>query len=234
MFGCSAGNELFRFSAYLANVIDTQHLTIRSAPASGLPPGPYPHTIMFDGITPYRPMRASTALTDDERLRTLLDRCAARDDGALRALYDLTAPKLLGIGLRLLRNRSQAEDVVQETFLQIWRNASRFDRARGSAMGWMVAILRYRALDRLDSEKRHTSSDELPDIAAELSVSVEDQSALTACLGGLPEQWQQSIRLAFIEGYSHAEIAERTNNPLGTVKSWILRGLASLRRCLEQ
>ena len=188
---------------------------------------------MFDGLAPYRPMKASTAIADDARLRALLDRCAAHDHGALKALYDLTAPKLLGIGLRLLRNRSQAEDVVQETFLQIWRNAARFDRARGSAMGWMVAILRYRALDRLDSEKRHTSAEDLPDIAAELSVSVEDQSALNACLAGLPEQWQQSIRLAFIEGYSHAEIAERTNNPLGTVKSWILRGLTSLRRCLD-
>ncbi len=201
--------------------------------ASGLPRAGYPLTIMFDGID-FSPLMSSTLGTaDDARLRDLLSRCAGRDRAALRALYDLTAPKLLGIALRLLRNRPQAEDVVQEAFLQIWRNAGRFDTARGSAMGWMVAILRYRALDRIESEKRHTGTDELPDVAAELPVSVEDQSALAACLATLPEPWQRSINLAFVDGYSHSEIAELTKTPLGTIKSWILRGWASLKRCLE-
>ncbi len=188
---------------------------------------------MFDGIVSYPLMSTTLGTAEDVRLRALLSRCAGRDSAALRSLYDLAAPKLLGIALRLLRNRPQAEDVVQEAFLQIWRNADRFDAARGSAMGWMVAILRYRALDRIEAEKRHTGTDELPDIAAELPVSVEDQSALATCLGTLPEAWQRSIKLAFVDGYSHTEIAELTKTPLGTVKSWILRGLASLKRCLE-
>lgn len=166
-------------------------------------------------------------------LAPLLGRCAAGDVRALRTLYEATAPLLFGIALRLLRNRTQAEDTLQETFLQIWRNAGRFDAARGSPRAWMIAILRYRALDRLDMETRYTPDGDLPEAAEALPIAVEDRHALSDCLAQLPENWRHSVVLSFVEGYSHGEIAARTGTPLGTVKSWILRALSALKACLE-
>lgn len=144
------------------------------------------------------------------------------------------SPLLFGIALRLLRDRSLAEDTLQEAFLQIWRNADRFDPRRGSARAWMIGVLRYRALDRLDLEGRHAGHGEIPDIAEELPVSVEDRGALSECLRKLPEASRQCLLLAFVEGLSHPEISTAVAKPLGTVKSWIARGLAALKLCLER
>ncbi|MGC9270666.1 sigma-70 family RNA polymerase sigma factor [Acidiphilium sp.] len=175
---------------------------------------------------------AGPAVHDD--LTALLRRCANRDPLALRALYDTMAPTMLGIALRLLRNRPHAEETLQEAFLQIWRNADRFDPSRGSPKAWMIGILRYRALDRLETERHHTGTDELPDVAAEVPVGLEDSHALSGCIKELPEHWQRSIMLSYVEGYSHSEIAALTNTPLGTIKSWIVRSLDALKKCLER
>lgn len=180
-------------------------------------------------------MRARAAAeTADGELVELLARCAAHDANALRAIYDRMAPTMLGVALRLLRNRPQAEETLQEAFLQIWRNAARFDTGRGSARAWMIGILRYRALDRLDVERKHTGSGELPDVAAEVAVSVEDSRALAGCIEELPETWRRSVILSYVEGYSHSEIANLTKTPLGTVKSWIVRSLEALKKCLNR
>lgn len=152
----------------------------------------------------------------------------------MRAVYDIMSPLLFGIALRLLRDRALAEDTLQDAFLQIWRNAGRFDPGRGSARGWMIGVLRYRALDRLDLEGRHAGHGELPDVAEELPVSVEDRGALAGCLGELPETSRQCVLLAFVEGMSHPEISAALAKPLGTVKSWIARGLVTLKLCLER
>lgn len=172
--------------------------------------------------------------TADKELVELLTRCAARDAKALRAIYDRMAPTMLGVALRLLRNRPQAEETLQEAFLQIWRNAARFDTGRGSARAWMIGILRYRALDRLDVERKHAGSGELPDVAAEVAVPIEDSRALAGCIGELPETWRRSVILSYVEGYSHSEIANITKTPLGTVKSWIVRSLDALKKCLDR
>jgi RNA polymerase sigma-70 factor (ECF subfamily) len=164
----------------------------------------------------------------------LLARCAAGDQSALRAIYDVMSPLLFGIALRLLRDRPLAEDSLQDAFLQIWRHADRFDAARGSARAWMIGVLRYRALDRIDAEARHASHGEVPDIAEVVPVSMEDRGALSGCLAELPESSRHCLMLAFIEGLSHPEIAHATGKPLGTVKSWISRGLAALKQCLER
>ncbi|CAG4907649.1 unnamed protein product [Acidocella sp. C78] len=175
------------------------------------------------------------ANTMEDGLGLLIEACQRQDAAALRELYRRMAPTMLGVALRLLRDRLMAEDVLQEAFLQIWRNASRFDRARGSARAWMIGIVRYRALDRLDSERRlPVTGDEIPDIAAEEGIPVEDGRALAGCLATLPEHWRRMVLLSYIEGYSHSEIAARTDTPLGTVKSWIVRSLDALKRCLEQ
>lgn len=199
--------------------------------------------VACSGVTPYKMFdsmeigrvneRAAVSAAEVDLVR-LIGRCAARDPAALRHLYDAMAPVLFGIALRLLRNRAHAEETVQETFLQIWRNADRFDAGRGSPRAWMIGILRYRALDRLETETRHTPDGELPDVAAELPVGIEDRRALSDCLGELPETWRRSIVLSFVEGYSHSEIADRTGTKLGTVKSWILRALGALKKCLDR
>jgi RNA polymerase sigma-70 factor (ECF subfamily) len=189
---------------------------------------------MFDGIH-IRGLEAASAqsVADDELVR-LLKRCAARDRSALRTVYDAMSPLMLGIALRLLRNRALAEDTVQEAFLQIWRNAGHFNPARGSARAWMIGVLRYRALDRLDLEARHATQGDVPDIAEAAPVSIEDRTALAGCLAELPDASRQSVLLAFVEGLSHPEIALSLGKPLGTVKSWIARGLAALKQCLER
>lgn len=170
----------------------------------------------------------------DENLSQLIRRCSSQDASALRGLYDAMAPTMLGVALRLLRNRPQAEEILQEAFLQIWRNANRFDSARGSAQAWMIGILRYRALDRIESERRHVTVEEVPDKPEELDISVEDSHALAGCMNELPDKWRRSIIYSYIEGYSHSEIADLTDTPLGTVKSWIFRSLEALKRCLER
>lgn len=189
---------------------------------------------MFDGLSFPGLETASAHSVADDELARLLGRCAARDRSALRAIYDAMAPVLFSVALRLLRNRGLAEDALQDAFLQIWRNADRFDSARGPARAWMIGVLRYRALDRINAETRHASSGEMPDIAEEVPVSIEDRSALATCLGELPETSRRCVVLAYVEGLSHHEIAAHMERPLGTVKSWILRGLSTLKKCLER
>lgn len=189
---------------------------------------------MFDGTESDWVTEQAARSAAEGELAQILRRCAARDASALRSLYDAMAPTLFGIALRLLRNRPHAEETLQEAFLQIWRNAGRFDADRGSPRAWMIGILRYRALDRLEAENRHASDGELPDIAENIPVGIEDSRALADCLGELPENWRRSVLLSFVEGYSHSEIAARTDTPLGTVKSWIARSLDALKHCLER
>lgn len=189
---------------------------------------------MFDG-SGYLPMTdRPAAAAADETLVRLLRRCATRDASALRMLYDTMSPTMMGVALRLLRDRPQAEETLQEAFLQIWHNASQFDPLRGSARAWIISILRYRALDRLATESKHRSGGELPDVPDELSVSREDSHALAGCIAKLPEHWRRSVILSYVEGYSHSEIAGIIETPLGTVKSWIVRSLDALKKCLDQ
>jgi RNA polymerase sigma factor, sigma-70 family len=189
---------------------------------------------MFDGTGFIGLSGNATGSVADDGLGQLLRRCAERDPQALKAIYDAMAPTMLGVALRLLRNRPHAEETLQDAFLQIWRNADRYDQSRGSPKAWMIGILRYRALDRLETERRHTGTDELPDVAADMPVGIEDSRALATCIEELPETWRKSVMLSYVEGYSHSEIAERTDTPLGTVKSWIVRALAALKKCMER
>lgn len=189
---------------------------------------------MFDGAGYIDVTGQIAAGRDKEHLGHLIHRCSARDASALRSLYDAMAPTMLGVALRMLRNRTQAEEILQEAFLQVWQNAERFDSTRGSAQAWMIGILRYRALDHIQSEKRHVTTGEVPDRPEVLDVSIEDSHALSGCMGELPDNWRRSIVLSYVEGYSHSEIANLIDTPLGTVKSWIFRSLEVLKRCLER
>jgi RNA polymerase sigma-70 factor (ECF subfamily) len=179
------------------------------------------------------------ATTDD--LAGLLHLVAAGDRGAFRRLYDLQAPRLYAIALRITRQGPLAADAVHDAFLQVWRNAARFETARGSGGAWLISLVRYRALDIARRRGHETSAEELdlpeqadadPDPLERLASS-RDAAALHACLRKLEDDRRRLLLLAFVEGLSHSEIAERVGMPLGTVKSWIRRSLQSLRLCLD-
>jgi RNA polymerase sigma factor (sigma-70 family) len=184
----------------------------------------------------------SAILTRDE-LALELGRTGEGDRAAFRRVYEATSAKLLGVTLRILADRQLAEDVLQDTYLTVWRKAESFDASRASPITWLVTIARNRAIDRLRSGaamRRSTPIDEattvIPDDAPSPAQAVEtgdDVRRLNHCLGELDDRTGGAIRTAFIEGVTYDALAARENVPLGTMKSWIRRGLMRLRMCLE-
>nr|WP_256503568.1 sigma-70 family RNA polymerase sigma factor [Cupriavidus sp. WGtm5] len=176
----------------------------------------------------------------------LLQAVAVGERQALRALYDLTATKLFGLALRITGRRDWAEDVVQESFVSIWHHAGDYRPQLAAPMTWMTAIVRNRALDCLrraaaarvpqTAELEQDLAEWLADDAAgpaELAEASQQARALNRCLQRLEQSQRQAIMLAYLQDLSHAELAERLRAPLGTVKSWIRRGLERLRSCME-
>jgi len=140
--------------------------------------------------------------------------------------------------LRIVRNRALAEEVLQEAFLQIWRGARTFDRSRGSGRGWIYTVVRHRALQEIRKAVPTVSALDVENLpgeepAADESLQGIDAEALDRCLEQLEPQRRECIIQAFVEGYSHAQIAARVGKPVGTVKSWVRRGLLSLKDCLS-
>ena len=191
-----------------------------------------------------QPSYATPASPD--RLEELLQAVAVGERQALRVLYDLTATKLFGLALRITGRRDWAEDVVQESFVSIWHHAGDYRPQLGAPMTWMTAIVRNRALDclRRASAARVPQTVELEDglgewLAddaagpAELAEASQQARALNRCLQRLEQPQRQAIMLAYLQDLSHAELAARLRAPLGTVKSWIRRGLERLRSCME-
>jgi RNA polymerase sigma-70 factor (ECF subfamily) len=176
----------------------------------------------------------------DEQLQSLLHRCAAADAAALERLYELASPLLFAALTRILRRRSLAEEALQDVFVSIWQRAGQFQASRGRAMAWMLSIARYRAIDLLRHERSAPLLvPDLPDRGAsdddkdESSSWMPTAGLLERCLGLLNDQQRNCLELAYVGGNSHEDISRLTGNPLGTVKSWIRRGLQSLRKCLE-
>jgi len=159
---------------------------------------------------------------------------------ALKRLYELESRRLYGIALRIARRPDVAADALQDAFIQVWQNAGSFSPMRGSAAAWLTGIVRFRALDAVRKLGREVLTDDPtlgdavdePDPAAAIDFKLL-QGALQRCLETLEEKQRRCIVLAFVDGLSHAEIAARLTAPLGSVKSWVRRGLLSLRSCLE-
>ena len=180
--------------------------------------------------------------TDDIPLdfEAALLRCAQGDQFALRAIYERERRWLMATVLRIVRRRELAEEVLHDAFLQIWNKAGSYNPALGSARGWIYTVVRHRALNALRSlqaspEKEDDRHEEL--LAAHADWHSRDDSAeqraLAQCLERLEEQRRQSVLLAFVDGYSHEQVAAQLGAPLGTVKSWIRRGLVALKECLS-
>ena len=183
----------------------------------------------------------------DDTLIELIDRVAARDEGALKALYDLTAGKLMGLSLRVVGKTEWAEDVLQETFLHVWRSAGDYRASLSPPMAWLGLIVRSRSLDclrRRGAERVHLT-DELDDSLqdtlagdgddpADLSLASQQAWALHQCLRQLNAKQREVVSLAYLRDLSHGELAGQLNLPLGTVKTWIRRGLDQLRLCMAR
>ncbi|MXP31525.1 sigma-70 family RNA polymerase sigma factor [Erythrobacter jejuensis] len=169
-------------------------------------------------------------------------RLAGGDRSALGEIYTATHAKLFGICLRILNDRKEAEDALQDVYLTLWRRADRYDPSSGSPISWLAIFARNRAVDRLRTGKVRKGAvpvEEASDVAdvqprADALLEDAEQSArIHHCLGALEEPTQSSIRSAFLEGQTYAELSESTDTPLGTMKSRIRRGLAKLKACLE-
>ncbi|MNR80602.1 ECF RNA polymerase sigma factor SigK [compost metagenome] len=185
--------------------------------------------------------------TDTTQLKTWLAATARKDGEAFRQLYDATSPKLFGFALRILVKRELAEEVLQESFVSIWNNAASYQAGLAAPMTWMTTIVRNKAFDTLrrldgaveidadnfdkDVMDALESSDPTPIEALQIS---DESKALARCFAKLQSMHRQAIALAFYHDLSHSEVAEQLALPIGTVKTWVRRGLERLRLCLSK
>jgi len=185
----------------------------------------------------------AAAATTPEALADWLRATAGGDRQAFEALYRATAPKLFGVCLRILGERGVAEEVLQDAYLAIWRKAGLYDAGRAGALAWLAMIARNKALDRLRGARVERAAVPL-DLVGELAddsspalarlEAAADGARLHDCFGELSSEQRRAIRLAFLEGCTYEEFAARSGTALGTVKSWIRRGLRKLRDCLQR
>jgi len=168
---------------------------------------------------------------------SLMDRVRLHEQQAMTAVFDRYAGLVYSVALRVLQDKGQAEDVMQEIFFQLWRNPTSFSSARGSLGAWLLVLARNRAIDHLRQRRPTEPVDEVA-LPASTNLQTEaERSILMQRVRGiivdLPREQQDSLNMAFFEGLSHSEIAEKTGQPLGTVKTRIRAALTSLRKRLE-
>lgn len=185
---------------------------------------------------------AGPAPQDGSGLEALLVDVARGNRDAFEALYRAASPRMFSICLRLLPDRAEAEDVLQEAFTSVWNKAHQFDPGRASAIAWLAMIARNKAIDRLRAAPARGQlapieyADDVADAGAtplQSAVAADDRSRLDGCLQQLEPRRRSLIRAAFFDGATYEELARRIDSPLGSVKSWIRRGLLQLRTCLE-
>ena len=179
-------------------------------------------------------------------LEQWLGAIALGDRIAFNALYEATSPHLFALLLRMLKTTAAAEDALQDCYVKIWNRAGSYQQGRGKPMAWLYSVARYRALDIIRQRRSDVDVDDvaesalLKNLAGDVPVATAEQQAddnaslqrIARCLEALSAEQKRSLLLAYYEGYSHSEIAERLDVPVGTVKSWIRRGLLALRQCL--
>lgn len=178
-------------------------------------------------------------MIENDRLVDLLGRTADGDQAAFRQLYADTSAHLNAVLLRMLRRRDWADEALQDCYLRVWQKADTYAAEKGAPMTWLMSIARYRGLDLLRARRPEVSDDLAPEKSApeyeapdRLAESNQALAQLEQCLDGLGSEQRKSILMAFYEGYTHSELSERLETPVGTVKSWVRRGLLRLRDCL--
>jgi RNA polymerase sigma-70 factor (ECF subfamily) len=178
---------------------------------------------------------------DPDPVADLLTRVAVQDRAAFRELYATTSGKLMGVLLRMLHERAEAEDAVQEVFTRVWLRAGRYDPARGRGMTWLIAVARNLALDRL----RRRTEDQADEGAAEAIVdqtptaerrlmAMGEAGRVADCLDRLEPAKADAVRVAYLSGLSYLDLAARHGVPLNTMRTWLRRSLIALKECLDQ
>lgn len=180
-------------------------------------------------------------MPDPRLLESLLKSCAQGNESALGELYKLSAPQLFALAVRMLRRTDWAEEVMQECFVSIWQNAARYSAEQSQVMTWMSRIVRNRCIDYLrrpdlevpdpDGFIVEAWADEAPGPLARLEAS-DDGRRIANCMAELESSQRKAIALSFFDDLSQSEIAQRMGSPVGTVKSWLRRGMQRLKRCL--
>lgn len=172
----------------------------------------------------------------------LIPRVALRDRRAFDLLYQQTSAKLFGVALRVLRDRGEAEDALQEIYVRIWQNADRFVVGRASPMSWLITIARNHSIDRLRARRPAPSPiddaaievrDPTPGAEARAAASGE-RARILGCLERLGTSQARAVRGAYLEGLSYQELADRLAIPMNTIRTWLRRGLIKLRECMEE
>ncbi len=176
----------------------------------------------------------------NDEIAVLLSRVALKDRAAFSILYSLSSPKLFAICLRILRDRADAEEALQDIFVKVWQRAETFSSSGNGAMGWLAAIARYHCIDRLRA-RRPTTEEletvlELADRAAnpeQSAVLLSEGKRIDTCLQALDPDCASAVRHAYVEGLSYQELADRFSVPLNTMRTWLRRSLLKLRECMD-
>lgn len=176
---------------------------------------------------------------DTAEIADLIARCALRDRGAFRQLYTRTSAKLFGVALRILRDRTETEEAIQEIYIKIWQKADRYVAGQYSPISWLVAVARNHALDRV-RVRRPISEDidaalDIADLGPSPERQVEaaeDSARIANCLGTLEPDRAEAVRGAYLDGFSYEELAQRHAVPLNTMRTWLRRSLMKLKECL--
>ncbi len=182
-------------------------------------------------------------MQDLDALERMIARCALKDRGAFSDLYSATSAKLFGVILRVLDNRAEAEEVLQEVYVKIWRNADRYSRGGFSPMTWLITIARNAAIDML--RKRKSAGEQMPEGLAEAmpdaapgpetqAVQASERDRLVGCMGELESDRAEAVRGAYLDGETYADLAVRFDVPLNTMRTWLRRSLLKLRECLSR
>lgn len=176
----------------------------------------------------------------DDPIAALLSRIAAQDRAAFRSIYSDTSAKLMGVLLRILGSRAEAEDALQEVFTRVWLRAGRFDAAKGRGMTWLIALARNHAIDRLrarhdhagDSDEMETVADPSPRAETRLIASGEARR-ISECFDTLETDKAAALRGAYLSGQSYLDLAARFDVPLNTMRTWLRRSLQKLKVCMD-
>lgn len=184
-----------------------------------------------------------TEIQANPTLEHLVARSAMGDRLAFADLYQATSAKLFAVLLRILKNEELAEDALQDVFIKVWHKAKEYHAGKGAVMTWLLSIARYRAIDMLRRAKSAVQTDSADDVLensaadqpdlVELTGRAVDNDRLNTCLDELESPRRACLVLAYCEGYTHDELSRRLGSPVGTIKSWIRRGLQALKACLD-
>lgn len=214
-----------------------------ACPDIAAPAGPSVALFRFRPMneSPRHKVRLTSVSSDRGELAAIVRDIAGGDRKAMATLYQRTSSKLFGICIRLLGSEAEAEDVLQDVYVTVWGKAGSFDAAKASPITWLSVLARNRSIDRLrkrrvkfeDLDMAQDIADDDPS-AFDLAVQAQDRDRLANCLDELEDKPRRMIRAAFIDGATYSELAKTESVPLGTMKSWIRRGLKALRECLDQ